>query len=86
MDRVHECQTPFFRAVEADPDGTVSLYFDVPAESPTVRGYASILYEGSNGARLTSSSMRYRARPFGVTHAAGKRAAEYEEVFEAAVG
>lgn len=49
MERVHECQTPFFLAVEVEPDGTVSLYFDVPAESPTVRGYAGILYEGLHG-------------------------------------
>ena len=52
MERVQECQTPFFLAVEVDPDRTVSLFFDVPAESPTVRGYAGILYEGLHGAHV----------------------------------
>jgi cysteine desulfuration protein SufE len=51
LERVPECQTPFFLAVETDADGTVELFFDVPAESPTVRGYAGILHEALNGAR-----------------------------------
>lgn len=50
LERVQECQTPFFLAVEVAPDGTVRLHFDVPTESPTVRGYAGILHEGLNGA------------------------------------
>lgn len=50
LERVHECQTPFFLAVEMDSNQTVSLYFDVPAESPTVRGYAGILHGGLDGA------------------------------------
>jgi len=50
LERVHECQTPFFLAVEVEDDGTVRLYFDVPVESPTMRGYAGILDEGLNGA------------------------------------
>lgn len=52
MEKVHECQTPFFLAVEIDPDGTVRLFFDTPQESPTVRGYAGILYEGLDGASV----------------------------------
>lgn len=50
LQRVPECQTPFFLAVEAQPDDTVHLFFDVPHESPTVRGYAGILHEGLDGA------------------------------------
>ena len=30
--------------------GKVYFYLDIPREAPTVRGYASILVEGSNGA------------------------------------
>lgn len=50
LERVPECQTPFFLAVEVEPDDTVRIYFDVPPESPTVRGYAAILHEGLDGA------------------------------------
>lgn len=30
-------------------DGRLTFYFDVPPESPTVRGYATIMVEGLNG-------------------------------------
>lgn len=50
LEKVRECQTPFFLAVELDDDDRVDLFFDVPAESPTVRGYAGILHAGLNGA------------------------------------
>ncbi len=50
MEPVPECQTPFFLATEVDDDGRVTLYFDVPAESPTTRGFAGILWSGLNGA------------------------------------
>jgi cysteine desulfuration protein SufE len=46
LERVHECQTPFFVAAEVTPAGRVTLHFDVPRESPTMRGYAGILAEG----------------------------------------
>jgi len=46
---VHECQTPFFLLTEVDEDGAVTIHFDCPPESPTVRGYAGILAEGLNG-------------------------------------
>jgi len=46
LHKVRECQTPFFLAVEVDDDGRIGLFFDVPAESPTVRGYAGILQDG----------------------------------------
>lgn len=48
MERVHECQTPFFIATEME-DGKVRIHFDAPAESPTVRGYAGILSAGLDG-------------------------------------
>lgn len=51
MERVDECQSPLFLAVEVaeDPDRTVSLFFDAPAEAPTTRGFAGILHESLNG-------------------------------------
>ena len=49
MEPVPECQTPLFLAVEVDPDETVRLFFDAPAESPTTRGFASILQAGLDG-------------------------------------
>ena len=45
-----ECQTPFFLATEVDEDRHVHLFFDVPAEAPTTRGFAGILLEGFEGA------------------------------------
>lgn len=48
MEQVHECMTPVFVHAEHS-NGTVAFYFDVPAESPTVRGFASILREGTHG-------------------------------------
>ncbi|TVP45028.1 MAG: SufE family protein [Gemmatimonadales bacterium] len=50
LERVHECQTPFFLASQVDEEGRVRLFFDAPAESPTVRGFAGILREGLEGA------------------------------------
>lgn len=49
MEQVHECQTPVFLATEIVDDG-VHFFLDIPPESPTVRGYASILVEGLAGA------------------------------------
>jgi cysteine desulfuration protein SufE len=48
MERVVECQSPVFIFVEAD-DGIVHLHATAPAESPTTRGFASILVHGLDG-------------------------------------
>lgn len=48
MDQVHECMTPVFVHAEQE-NGGMHFYFDVPPESPTVRGYAAILGEGLLG-------------------------------------
>jgi cysteine desulfuration protein SufE len=48
MEQVHECMTPVFVHAEQEKGG-MAFYFDVPPESPTVRGYAAILGEGLHG-------------------------------------
>jgi len=52
MDQVHECMTPVFAYATKDDDGRLSFYLDVPPESPTVRGYATILQTGLAGTTL----------------------------------
>ena len=49
MEIVHECMTTVFVRAEKDDDGPLTFYLDVPPESPTVRGYATILSEGLAG-------------------------------------
>jgi cysteine desulfuration protein SufE len=49
MDQVHECMTPVFVYAEIS-DGGMRWFFDVPPESPTVRGYAALMAEGLDGA------------------------------------
>lgn len=46
---VPECQTPFALRVEPE-NGAVRIYFKVPAQAPTVRGYAGILHDALDGA------------------------------------
>jgi len=48
--RVEECQSPVFLFVEV-ADDRVGLFADAPVESPTVRGFVSVLTEGLHGAR-----------------------------------
>ena len=47
--QVPECQTPVFLWVEAE-DGRLRFHADVPRESPTVRGYVSLLVRTLDGA------------------------------------
>ena len=49
FERVVECQSPVFIFVEVDEDEVVHLYATAPKESPTTRGFASILAQGLAG-------------------------------------
>lgn len=49
MEFVPECMTPVYVHVETQ-DGRMTFFFDVPDESPTVRGFAGIMSEGLRGA------------------------------------
>lgn len=49
MEFVPECMTPVYVHAETQ-NGRMTFYFDVPDESPTVRGYAAIMGEGLRGA------------------------------------
>src|SRR5690554_5581029 len=51
MEPVPECMTPVFMHAESRPDGGVEFHFDIPPQSPTVRGLAAILVNGLNGAK-----------------------------------
>lgn len=48
LERVDECATPVDIAFELR-DGQIFFHFDIPPESPTVRGFAEILRQGLNG-------------------------------------
>jgi cysteine desulfuration protein SufE len=48
MERVEECQSPVFIAVEGN-EQVISLHFSAPRESPTTRGFASVLSSALNG-------------------------------------
>lgn len=52
LERVHECQTPLFLKAEVGQEGRVQLYFDAPPESPTTRGFASVVSAGLKGATV----------------------------------
>ena len=45
MNFVKECMTPVYVQMESTPDG-LQFHFDVPAELPTVRGFAAIMQQG----------------------------------------
>lgn len=49
LERVEECQSPVFIFVEVDDAQIVHLYATAPKESPTTRGFASILVQGLAG-------------------------------------
>ena len=49
MEPVPECMTPVFLVAEVQPEGGLTFYFDIPPQSPTVRGLAAILINGLNG-------------------------------------
>ncbi len=48
FNRVPECETPVFVWIEIS-DGLVHIDADVPEESPTVRGFVSLLVDSFNG-------------------------------------
>ncbi len=49
MEAVPECMTPVFLIGEKQADGGLVFHFDIPPQSPTVRGLAAILATGLNG-------------------------------------
>lgn len=52
MEAVPECMTPVFLFGEKQTNGGIHFYFDIPPQSPTVRGLASILANGLNGCTI----------------------------------
>lgn len=48
MHAVHGCMTPVSVGVQRQ-NGGLAFSFDIPRESPTVRGFASILVQGLHG-------------------------------------
>ncbi len=52
MEAVPECMTPVFIIAEKDANGGIIFFLDIPKQSPTVRGLASILTNGLNGCTL----------------------------------
>jgi cysteine desulfuration protein SufE len=57
LERVEECQSPVFIDVtvggDGDPADVVRMYATAPRESPTTRGFASILAQGLSGLTTT---------------------------------
>jgi cysteine desulfuration protein SufE len=49
FERVVECQSPVYIFVEVDERDVVHLFVTAPRESPTTRGFASILAQGLAG-------------------------------------
>lgn len=48
MERVEECQSPVFIAVDGSVQ-SVSLHFSAPREAPTTRGFAAVLSAALHG-------------------------------------
>lgn len=49
MESVPECMTPVFIFAEKEENAGIVFHLDIPPQSPTVRGLASILLAGLNG-------------------------------------
>jgi cysteine desulfuration protein SufE len=49
FERVEECQSPVFIFTELDEESRFHMFATAPAESPTTRGFASILVQGLDG-------------------------------------
>lgn len=49
FEQVHECMTPVFVYAHWE-NHRLTYYFEVPEDSPTVRGFAAFLAEGTKGA------------------------------------
>jgi cysteine desulfuration protein SufE len=49
MEPIPECMTPVYLFAEKQEDGNLLFHFDIPPQSPTVRGLAAILASGLNG-------------------------------------
>ncbi len=49
LERVVECQSPVYIFVEVDEAGAVHLHATAPRESPTTRGFVSIIAQGVEG-------------------------------------
>ena len=49
MEAVPECMTPVFLFGEKQTDGGITFHFNIPPQSPTVRGLGTILATGLNG-------------------------------------
>ena len=52
MEAVPECMTPVFLIAEKNAGNSIVFYVDIPPQSPTVRGLASILVNGLEGVSL----------------------------------
>lgn len=52
MEAVPECMTPVCIFAEKRADDGIVYHFDIPPQSPTVRGLAAILASGLNGTTL----------------------------------
>lgn len=52
MESVPECMTPVFLVAEKESDDKIAFHFDIPPESPTVRGLASVLFNGLNDSTI----------------------------------
>lgn len=53
LERVEECQSPVFLFVAVE-NGVVAVHATAPAESPTTRGFASILVQGLAGLEVAT--------------------------------